>query len=60
MAEDLDVEGAAALDVFDLRRIMYGLHAILRLHFAQEEALYQSLDDDYPADRQIGMPSALP
>jgi len=60
MAEDLDVEGAAALDVFDLRRTMYGLHAILRLHFAQEEALYQSLDDDYPADRQIGMPSALP
>jgi hypothetical protein len=24
----------------DLRRVMYGLHAILRLHFAQEEEAY--------------------
>ena len=24
----------------DLRRILYGLHAILRLHFAQEEEAY--------------------
>jgi heavy metal translocating P-type ATPase len=54
MAQDLDQDGPAALDVFDLRRTMYGLHAILRLHFAQEEALYQSLDDDYPAHRRVG------
>ena len=36
-------------DTFDLRRTLYSLHAILRLHFAQEEELYQSLDDTYPA-----------
>ena len=24
----------------DLRRVLYGLHAILRLHFAQEEEAY--------------------
>jgi hypothetical protein len=30
---------------------MYGLHAVLRLHFAQEEELYELLDDKYH-DRQ--------
>ncbi len=40
-------EDPEALDLFDVRRTMYGLHAILRLHFAQEEELYQSLDDTY-------------
>jgi soluble P-type ATPase len=58
MAQDLDQDGPAALDVFDLRRTMYGLHAILRLHFAQEEALYQSLDDEYPARRDAALESA--
>ena len=27
-------------DLMDLRRVLYGLHAILRLHFAQEEEAY--------------------
>ena len=27
----------------DLRRVLYGLHAILRLHFAQEEEAYSWL-----------------
>jgi hypothetical protein len=27
-------------DLRDLRRVLYGLHAILTLHFAQEEELY--------------------
>jgi hypothetical protein len=58
MAQDLHQDGPAALDVFDLRRTMYGLHAILRLHFAQEEALYQSLDDEYPAHRPVGSGAA--
>jgi hypothetical protein len=29
-----------------LRRLLYGLHAILRLHTAQEEEGYLSLADD--------------
>ncbi len=36
----------------DLRRVLYGLHAILRLHFAQEEEAYAwlaSADDDASA-----------
>jgi cation transport ATPase len=35
-----DVEGA------ELRRLLYGLHAILRLHFAQEEEEYFTLLDE--------------
>lgn len=31
-------------EVRDLRRVLYGLHAILSLHFAQEEELYSLLD----------------
>jgi hypothetical protein len=36
-------------DVVDLRRVLYGLHAILRLHIAQEEELYAQLDDGTPS-----------
>ena len=32
-------------DVPDLRRVLYGLHAVLKLHFAQEEEAYLSLVD---------------
>jgi heavy metal translocating P-type ATPase len=32
-------------DLRDLRRVLYGLHAILRLHFAQEEEQYLPLLD---------------
>ena len=33
-------EGPTSDDLVDLRRVLYGLHAILRLHFAQEEEAY--------------------
>jgi len=33
-------------DVADLRSALYGLHAILRLHTAQEDEAYLSLHDD--------------
>ena len=33
-------------DVADLRGVLYGLYAILRLHTAQEDEAYLSLDDD--------------
>jgi len=41
--EDLPEAGPAAADLRDLRRVLYGLHAILRLHFAQEDESYLSL-----------------
>ena len=46
MLDDLDPEHPDEADVLELRRLLYGLHAILRLHFAQEEEGYFSLLDD--------------
>lgn len=39
----------AAEDRRDLRRVLYGLHSILRLHFAQEEEHYLPLLDEAAA-----------
>ncbi len=36
-------------DVADLRGLLYGLHAILRLHIAQEDESYLCLAEDAPA-----------
>ena len=36
----LPADGPGPEDFRDLRRVLYGLHAILSLHFAQEEELY--------------------
>ncbi len=36
----LPAEGPRTEDLRDLRRVLYGLHAILVLHFAQEDELY--------------------
>ncbi len=43
LLEDMDPEGPAVEDLPELRRVLYGLHAILTLHFAQEEEAYLSL-----------------
>ena len=47
--EAIDAERPDDGDVRELRRLLYGLHAILRLHFAQEEEGYFSLLDE-PVD----------
>ena len=43
LVEELPAGGPTADDLRDLRRVLYGLHAILRLHFAQEDESYLSL-----------------
>jgi heavy metal translocating P-type ATPase len=43
LLEDVPPEGPSLEDLVDLRRVLYGLHAILRLHFAQEEEAYSWL-----------------
>jgi hypothetical protein len=43
MLDELPEGVAASADLRDLRRVLYGLHAILRLHFAQEEQQYLPL-----------------
>ena len=48
--EDLGPDGPDEADIVELRRLLYGLHAILQLHFAQEDEGYLSLaDDETPA-----------
>jgi heavy metal translocating P-type ATPase len=42
-------DGPAPEDLTDLRRVLYGLDAIMRLHMAQEEELYLALGDEHPA-----------
>lgn len=46
--EDLPAEGPGTEDRIDLRRVLYGLHAILRLHFAQEEEAYSWIAAERP------------
>ncbi len=41
--EDLADDGPTAEDIRELRRTLYGLDAILRLHFAQEDESYLAL-----------------
>jgi len=45
--EDIPSAGPDREDLADIRRVLYALHAVLRLNFAQEEELYLSLDDEY-------------
>jgi heavy metal translocating P-type ATPase len=52
---DLPDDGPRPDDLVDLRRVLYGLHAILRLHFAQEEEAYSWLAGE---DLTAAAPSA--
>jgi soluble P-type ATPase len=51
LLDDIDVSDPDDEDLFELRRRLYALDAILRLHFAQEDEGYLSLADDTPQDR---------
>lgn len=44
LVAQLPAGGPGTEDLRDLRRVLYGLHAILSLHFAQEEELYSLLE----------------
>src|SRR5499427_7598982 len=46
LIEDIGPGEPDGTDVADLRALLYGLHAILRLHTAQEDESYLSLGDD--------------
>ena len=41
----------SADDIIELRRLLYGLHAILELHFAQEDESYLSMAQEHPPPR---------
>ncbi len=48
LVAEVPEEGPGPQDLTDLRRVLYGLDAILRLHMAQEEELYLALGDEHP------------
>jgi heavy metal translocating P-type ATPase len=43
-ADSLPEQGPGAEDLAELRRLLYGLHAVMRMHVAQEEEVYGILD----------------
>ena len=45
MTEDLPRDAIAPAIIQDLQRVLYGLDAILRLHFAQEDEIYHAMTD---------------
>ncbi len=50
LVAELEADGPTPDDRTDLRRALYGLDAILRLHMAQEEELYLSLVDELTSE----------
>ena len=46
LIEEMAPDGPDADDLRELRRVLYGLHATLNLHFAQEDESYLSLIDE--------------
>ena len=54
LLDDLPPEGPTREDLVDLRRVLYGLHAVLRLHFAQEDEAYAWLASESDAPVRVG------
>jgi heavy metal translocating P-type ATPase len=50
LVRELPEAGPGPEDLTDLRRLLYGLDAILRLHMAQEEELFLSFADEHAHD----------
>ena len=42
---DLPLEGPDPVTVVELRRVLYGLDAVLRQHSSQEDEIYHTLTD---------------
>ncbi len=51
LLDDIGPEGPDTEDLTELRHLLYGLHAVLRLHTTQEEESYLSLDEELGAAR---------
>jgi len=56
LIDDIGTGTPDEADIADLRSVLYGLHAILKLHTMQEDETYLSLGDDVdrPTARTIG------
>lgn len=58
LIDDLAADAIAPDDRRDLRRVLYGLHAIVALHIAQEDEHYVPLLE--PDGDEVGAESAAP
>jgi heavy metal translocating P-type ATPase len=52
LLDDIEPGDPDAMDVVELRSLLYGLHAVLRLHTAQEDESLLSLDDTVHTERR--------
>ena len=59
LVDDMPTGAPTPEDLVDLRRVLYGLHAILRLHFAQEEEAYAWLAAEEPSVAAERQPSVV-
>ena len=55
LIEDIGPNGVDEIDRTELRGLLYGLYAILKLHTAQEDENYLSLGDDATRERSKGL-----
>ena len=46
LLDDIGPDGPDDEDIAELRRLLYGLHAVLRLHTAQEDESYLSMGEE--------------
>jgi heavy metal translocating P-type ATPase len=56
LLDEMDPGGMDETDVLEVRSLLYGLHAILKLHTAQEDENYLSLADDEHASTRRPAP----
>ena len=60
LLDDIGATPPDDVDLADLRSLLYGLHAILRLHTAQEDESYLSLGDNQQAPPPVpAQPAAV-
>jgi heavy metal translocating P-type ATPase len=53
LIDDIGPNGVDEADLTELRSLLYGLHAILKLHTAQEDENYLSLADEPKQERRV-------
>jgi iron-sulfur cluster repair protein YtfE (RIC family) len=53
LIDDIGPDGIDDVDLTELRSMLYGLHAILKLHTAQEDENYLSLADPPKEERRV-------
>jgi hypothetical protein len=57
LLDEIDPVAPEPDDLVELRRVLYGLYAILQLHFSQEDEGYLSLVDDHRPARSPASPT---